>query len=648
MAAPPPLPQQTVTMDAPVLTSYSISCRYLMLLSPVLTSCSYLLSLPHALISYFTHALISYSTSCSYLILLPTAPTSCSHLPTPYLLLFVLPLFELPVEDEAVGGYNSDEYSDDDDPGYRIVLVEDVGELYPDISYRLRRRGGSQSHQTIQNHLETPEKTKPSKLSTGPRIDTKATNDAVGSKAAEKRVEDQADTTTEYDLAVSSSGKPQGYKEVDPTRNDVAKNPANVEITQPDASNQVSTAAEDEDNEEEVADEGVQEDMLAAHHMPDLIEGAQPMFVSEHSQDNLTPPNAAMKPQLSFPSDTEKAEDVPVVSKGTGKGNLGSAARSQTDVKTSTNSALPPPVLSASRPNGTGRSEENALDGGDDTVYYDCFDLKIVYERNRTGFEESKDYPIEINGVIAGRYQILEFLGAAAFSKAVQCVDLTDGSYVCIKIIKNNKDFFDQSLDEIKILKYINAHDSRDEHHLLQLFDYFYFKEHLFIVTELLRDNLYEFSKFNRESGAESYFTMPRLQKITKVNLRSYVQSRSYRAPEVILGLPYDQQIDMWSLGCILAELWTGRVCWIAVLHFEADVMLQGRYTHRFFTKTKIIYDRLSDDNGSLVYIFPKKTTLRHRLGTDDALFIDFIVTMLPGFTAEQALHHPWLSYQYS
>lgn len=81
----------------------------------------------------------------------------------------------------------------------------------------------------------------------------------------------------------------------------------------------------------------------------------------------------------------------------------------------------------------------------------------------------------------------MEFLGAAAFSKAVQCVDLTDGSYVCIKIIKNNKvldrdlwmlrldslhgwqDFFDQSLDEIKILKYINAHDSRDEHHLLQL-----------------------------------------------------------------------------------------------------------------------------------------------------------------------------------
>jgi hypothetical protein len=41
--------------------------------------------------------------------------------------------------------------------------------------------------------------------------------------------------------------------------------------------------------------------------------------------------------------------------------------------------------------------------------------------------------------------------------------------------------------------------------------------------------------------------------------------------------------------------------------------------------KHKIIYDRLADDERSLVYIFPKKTTLAHRLGTDDALFIDFV-----------------------
>ena len=43
-------------------------------------------------------------------------------------------------------------------------------------------------------------------------------------------------------------------------------------------------------------------------------------------------------------------------------------------------------------------------------------------------------------------------------------------------------------------------------------------------------------------------------------HLSSYVQSRSYRAPEVILGLPYDQKVDIWSFGCILAELLTGLV----------------------------------------------------------------------------------------
>ena len=152
---------------------------------------------------------------------------------------------------------------------------------------------------------------------------------------------------------------------------------------------------------------------------------------------------------------------------------------------------------------------------------------------------------------------------------------------VCMKIIENNKDYFDQSIDEIKILKYINLNGNVDEKNVLKFLDYFYHKEHLFLVTELLKDNLYEFSKFNRENETELYFTLGKLQKITKQiligleyihslhlmhcdlkpenilmksysnvevkiidfgsgcfvhdHLSSYVQSRSYRAPEVII-----------------------------------------------------------------------------------------------------------------
>ena len=39
-----------------------------------------------------------------------------------------------------------------------------------------------------------------------------------------------------------------------------------------------------------------------------------------------------------------------------------------------------------------------------------------------------------------------------------------------------------------------------------------------------------------------------------------YLVSRFYRAPEVILGVPFDYSIDMWSIGCTLFELYTGRI----------------------------------------------------------------------------------------
>ncbi|CAK7327934.1 unnamed protein product [Dovyalis caffra] len=381
---------------------------------------------------------------------------------------------------------------------------------------------------------------------------------------------------------------------------------------------------------------------------------------------------------------------------------------------------------------------------------FETFNLKIVHRKNRTGFEEDKNFHVVLNSVIAGRYHVTEYLGSAAFSKAIQAHDLHTGMDVCVKIIKNNKDFFDQSLDEIKLLKHVNKHDPGDKYHLLRLYDYFYYREHLLIVCELLKANLYEFHKFNRESGGEVYFTMPRLQSITtqclealqflhglglihcdlkpenilvksysrcevKVidlgsscfetdHLCSYVQSRSYRAPEVILGLPYDKKIDVWSLGCILAELCTGnkigkkngigadmqvlfqndspatllaRVIGI-IGPINQSMLAKGRDTYKYFTKNHMLYERnqsflvedskqFSYDHGCfdmelllqnckdtsrLEYLIPKKTSLRHRLPMGDQGFIDFVSHLLEVNpkkrpSALEALKHPWLSYPY-
>ena len=122
------------------------------------------------------------------------------------------------------------------------------------------------------------------------------------------------------------------------------------------------------------------------------------------------------------------------------------------------------------------------------------FELKVIYEARKTGFEEHKDYPIHMHAVVAGRCQILEYWAPLRFREPYNAwtLKLKMGQLVRLKIIRNNKDCFDQGLDEIKLLQFINTAGDADENSVLQLYDYFYHKEHLFLA--LLRDNLYEFS----------------------------------------------------------------------------------------------------------------------------------------------------------
>ena len=59
-------------------------------------------------------------------------------------------------------------------------------------------------------------------------------------------------------------------------------------------------------------------------------------------------------------------------------------------------------------------------------------------------------------------------------------------------------------------------------------------QEHLFIVCELLRDNLYEFSRYNREQGAEPYFTIPRLRRVARQCLQAPLCPRLPRPSRVL------------------------------------------------------------------------------------------------------------------
>lgn len=341
---------------------------------------------------------------------------------------------------------------------------------------------------------------------------------------------------------------------------------------------------------------------------------------------------------------------------------------------------------------------------------YDIIDLKIYHKRGVTGFESSKELHMEQGDVVAGRYQVVSVVGTAAFSQAVEAYDLKEQRPVCLKMVKNNKDFFDQSLDEIKLLRFVNARDPSDEKGVVRMYHFFYYKEHLFLVFELLHSNLYEVQRNCLKSRSEPYFfTMKRIQSIASQVLSSlaflhglniihsdlkpenilmksmekcqvkvidlgsscfatdylgsYVQSRSYRAPEVILGLSYDHKVDIWSLGCVLAELAAGYVLFqsnsLASLlarvescrgPIPKDMILDGSNSHKYFTASGRVFHETSTHDYEI--LIPTPVTLEECIPGVDAGFIEFLSMLLTVDsrdrpTAVEALQHAWLQHDY-
>ncbi len=218
---------------------------------------------------------------------------------------------------------------------------------------------------------------------------------------------------------------------------------------------------------------------------------------------------------------------------------------------------------------------------------------------------EKHDYILYVNDILGNeegrKYTIMDLLGQGTFGQVVKAQNVKTRELVAVKIIKNQPAFFNQSMMEVTVLEMLNQkYDKGDKKHIVRMRDTFVFRQHLCIVVELLSLNLYDLIKQNQYRGfsltlcrmflAQIVEAMKTLkdariihcdlkpENILLKNLESpsikvidfgsachehqtlytYIQSRFYRSPEVLLGLPYSSSIDMWSLGCIAAELFLG------------------------------------------------------------------------------------------
>ncbi|XP_031239355.1 dual specificity tyrosine-phosphorylation-regulated kinase 4 isoform X3 [Mastomys coucha] len=327
--------------------------------------------------------------------------------------------------------------------------------------------------------------------------------------------------------------------------------------------------------------------------------------------------------------------------------------------------------------------------------------LNVIPEFSKTSFDdEHGSYVKVLHDHIAYRYEVLEMIGKGSFGQVVKCLDHKSNELVALKIIRNKKRFHHQALVELKILEALRRKDKDNIYNVVHMKDFFYFRNHLCITFELLGINLYELMKNNSFQGFSlsivRRFTlcvlkclqMLYVEKIIHCDLKpenivlyqrgqvtvkvidfgsscyehqkvyTYIQSRFYRSPEVILGHPYNTAIDMWSLGCIMAELYTGYplfpgeneveqlACIMEVLGLPPAHLIQTASRKQIFFDSKGLPKNITNNRGGKRY--PDSKDLTMVVKTYDSSFLDFLRKCLvwePSLrmTPDQALKHAWI-----
>ncbi|XP_063273647.1 homeodomain-interacting protein kinase 4 [Prinia subflava] len=201
-------------------------------------------------------------------------------------------------------------------------------------------------------------------------------------------------------------------------------------------------------------------------------------------------------------------------------------------------------------------------------------------------------------------YDIMAMVGKGTFGQVIQGQCRSTGDMVAIKILKNRDHSGQIVKNELRLLQALREGNTKDSH-IVHFLESFSDTVWTYLVFELLQQNLFDFQKQNnfsplpvrhiRTITAQVLVALVKLKELSIVHAdlkpenimlvdharypfriklvdfgsaillpeachvqEPYIQTRFYRAPEILLGLPFCEKVDIWSLGCVMAELHLG------------------------------------------------------------------------------------------
>lgn len=255
-------------------------------------------------------------------------------------------------------------------------------------------------------------------------------------------------------------------------------------------------------------------------------------------------------------------------------------------------------------------------------------------------------YRVTPGEFIDDRYEMKNILGKGVFSAVVSAIDRQTNEAVAIKINRRQETMYRAALKEIRTLETLADADPDDKMHIIRMKRHVMYRGHLCMVFEHLSINLREvLKKYGRNVGInikgvrvyaqQLFIALAHLRRcnilhadlkpdnilvnekrsqlkmadlgsainIEDSEVTDILVSRFYRAPEIMLGIKGDYALDMWSIGCTLFELCTGRLCFTGESNnqmLKAILECRGKFPNRMLKKAEYWAQHFAPDGTFL------------------------------------------------